>query len=103
MFVLNNRTINLAEKIGFSSFDDLEEAVLDEPDVWKVDVIRGNHAKAMEESIRPQMRERHRRDASVSNGFEEEFDQLKRQVLMLERRYDMNPQDICTLSVLNCF
>lgn len=79
LFALTNRTLNVAERIGFASFDDFEEAVLDEPEVWKAETIKSNHARVKHEKLRS----REKTCRSSSDGLRQELDQLKCQVQAL--------------------
>ena len=81
MFVLENRVANVLQAIGFSRLDELEEAVDENPSVWKLDSIIKNAQKAGQ-SVASLLEEQStdRQGASITRN---EFEELKRQVDLL--------------------
>ncbi|KAL5534273.1 hypothetical protein ACEPAG_735 [Sanghuangporus baumii] len=95
LFALTNRVINVAERIGFASFDELEEAVLDEPEVWKLETIKANHAQP--KGAQKPLPSKEVEPCLISSGFREpreEFKQSNHQVHALQHRSVRNASDI---------
>ncbi|KAH8120283.1 DNA repair protein endonuclease SAE2/CtIP C-terminus-domain-containing protein [Phellopilus nigrolimitatus] len=78
LYTLNNRTLNIAEKIGFPTFDGLESAVLANPDIWNVDAIQEAHRLTAKTKKRPEeLQATLNRDFSSDLGLREELDRLR--------------------------
>ncbi|KAL5518978.1 hypothetical protein ACEPAH_661 [Sanghuangporus vaninii] len=98
LFTLTNRVINIAERIGFASFDDLEEAVLDEPEVWNLETIKTNHART--KVTQKPLFSKKVEPCHIVSGLQElkkELKQSNRQVHASQQRSVRNAFDISAL------
>ncbi|OCB88558.1 hypothetical protein A7U60_g4261 [Sanghuangporus baumii] len=93
LFALTNRVVNIAERIGFASFDDLEEAVLDEPEVWKLETIKANHVQT--KGTQKPLLSKEVGPCHISSGLQE----LKKELKQSNRQVHASQQ----LSVRNAF
>ncbi|KAL5495299.1 hypothetical protein ACEPAI_762 [Sanghuangporus weigelae] len=99
LFALTNRVINVAERIGFASFDDLEEAVLDEPEVWKLETIKANHDQT--KGTQKPLLSKEVEPCHISSGLQEQKEELKQsnhQVHSLQQRSVRNAFDISAVA-----
>ena len=84
LYEAKNRSSNVAESMGFKSFDELAQIVIENPDVWNLESIMANHNKVNHSSC--MKGDSPPKDTTGNNKtiLREEFEELRRQVQALQ-------------------
>ncbi|KAI5123623.1 hypothetical protein M0805_003437 [Coniferiporia weirii] len=86
LYTLNNRSQNAAEKLGFTSFENLEEALLNRSGIWNVDITQHSQGTKTKKDDLPIPRVPEEGSGSDDIILRREFEQLKSEVRMLQQR-----------------
>ena len=84
LYEAKNRSSNVAESMGFKSFDELAQIVIENPDVWNLESIMANHNKVNHSSCMKGDSPPKDNTGNKKAILREEFEELRRQVQALQ-------------------
>ncbi|PAV22350.1 DNA repair endonuclease SAE2 ctip carboxy-terminal [Pyrrhoderma noxium] len=84
LYEAKNRSSNVAESMGFKSFDELAQIVIENPDVWNFESIMANHNKVNHSSCIEGDSPPKDNTGNNKTILREEFEELRRQVQALQ-------------------